>query len=176
MHAFYLACETCHAVPDAGQAPNVFRWYSKDTGEIVSNPLALQDIEDAYTNESSLHVYPTYGNYGAKIVPGVLEEDGFKLLHNAQDLAFVVRYIQEREKLLPEKKSQMETMIHRKVANKPLECIRCHSEQDPYFSFSELGYPPTRERELTNTAVVGMIRRYKEFYIPSFLHPGGREQ
>lgn len=177
MHAFYLACETCHASRPADGQKYEFRWYSKSTGDIVPNPLALKDIEDAYTNQqSAMHVYPTYGNYGAKIAPGTIVNGKFKLLHDAKDLAFVTKYIQEREKLLPEKKSQMEQKIHEEVAEKPIECVRCHSERDQYFSFSQLGYPPTRERELTNTAVVGMIRKYKEFYIPSFLHPGGRQE
>lgn len=176
MHAFYLACETCHATPEEGAPAWQFRWYDKDTGEIVPNPTALAEIEEIYTSEEFLHSYPTYGNYGAKIVPGAGEGNEFKLLHGAKEMLFVEKFITEQERLQPEQKSQMKTVIHRKVANEPVECDGCHTQEDQYFSFAELGYPPTRERELTNTAVVGMIRKYKEFYIPSFLTPGSRTE
>jgi hypothetical protein len=176
MHAFYLACETCHATPEEGDPPWQFRWYDKDTGEIVPNPTALADIEAIYASEDSIESYPTYGNYGAKIVPGAEESGGFKLLHGPKEMLFVEKFVAEQERLQPEQKSQMKTVIHRKVANDPVGCDGCHTQEDQYFSFAELGYPPTRERELTNTAVVGMIRKYKEFYIPSFLAPGGRRE
>jgi len=175
MHAFYLACETCHATPDEGAPDWQFRWYDKDTGDLVTNPPALSEIEEIYTHEDA-HSYPTYGNYGAKIVPGVDEGNQFRLLHGAKEMLFVEKFIAEQERLQPEQKSQMKTVIHRKVANEPVECDGCHTRENQYFSFAELGYPPTRERELTNTAVVGMIRKYKEFYITSFLSPGGRTE
>ncbi len=176
MHAFYLACEACHARTEEGEPAWEFGWYNKDNGDIVSNPVALVDIEEIYTSENADDIYPTYGNYGAKIAPGRQEGGEFKVLHGPKEIAFVEKYTEQQERLQPEKKSQMKTVIHRKVASEPVECDLCHTEEDPYFSFEELGYPPTRARELTNTAVVGMIRKYNEFYIPNFLSPGGQEK
>ena len=171
MHAFYLACESCHMPPEKGAPARKFRWYDKDTGRLVANPRALHDIEDSY--RTAERTYPTYGNYGAKIAPGTQENGAFRLLHGEKDMAFVERYIAEQDRLGPEQKSQMKRVIHRGVSKEPVECKSCHNEIDQYLPFAELGYPPRRTAELTNTSVVGMIDKYKEFYIPSFLTPGG---
>ncbi len=170
MHAFYLACETCHMPPEEGQPDHEFRWYDKDSGKLVPNPRALHDIEESY--RTAARIYPTYGNYGAKIAPGIEENGSFRLLHGKKDMLFVERYISEQGRLTPEKKSQMERVIHRGVSEKPIECKYCHNDQDQFLPFAKLGYPPQWTTELTNSSVVGMIEKYKEFYIPSFLTPG----
>ena len=56
-----------------------FRWYDKDTGVVVSNPDVLIEIEESYNNPTKI-MYPTYGNYGAKIAPGYVEEESFRFL------------------------------------------------------------------------------------------------
>ena len=173
MHTFYLACETCHSKPEKTNTSWDFRWYDKDTGTIVDNPLALKQIEDMFTTEEARKQYPVYGNYGAKIAPTFDDYGEISLLHGQKEMAFVERYQTEQERLAPEKKSQMKRVIHRKVSKEPVQCKGCHREKDPYIPFDELGYPPTRARELTNVGVVGMIRKYKQFYLPSILKPGG---
>ena len=40
------------------------------------------------------------------------------------------------------------------------------------FPIAMLGYPPRRVEELTTTAVVGMIDKYEEFWMPHLLKPG----
>jgi hypothetical protein len=170
MHTFYLACETCH-VSDKDESDRQFRWYNKDNGELVPNPVALRDIEELYRTKSA-HIYPTYGNYGAKIVPGKKQGELFVLTHGPKEMAFADRYIEEQERLGPEQKSQMKKVIHRKVSSEPITCKQCHDEKEQYLPLAELGYPPTRLSELTDSSVVGMILKYREFYIPRFLTPG----
>ena len=92
-----------------------FRWYDKDSGEVVANPRALVDIEDSYRQGLTRAKYPLYGNYGAKIAPGRLDGDGFSFLWGPEDRAFVERYIQKRGLLEPERMSQMDHAIHRGV-------------------------------------------------------------
>ena len=58
MHAFYTACETCHIRPDKKTDNLVFRWYNKQTGKISSNPLALVEIEKAYSQDSRNFILP----------------------------------------------------------------------------------------------------------------------
>ncbi len=173
MHAFYLGCETCHIQPGKDAPAWEFRWYDKATGKVAENPVALVEIEDSYKTAESMRKYPVYGNYGAKIAPGRIEDGEFRFLHNEDDMAFVARYIAEQDHLGPEQKSQMKRVIHDAVNKKPLQCDGCHQQKAPYIPFGELGYPPRRVSELTDTSVVGMIRKYKEFYIPNFLTPGG---
>jgi len=173
MHAFYLACETCHSQPKKGDPSWDFRWSSKDNGKLVGNPSALVAIEKMYTSKSAAEQYPVYGNYGAKIAPVSNDMGAYRLLHGSKEMVFVRRYLVEQERLGPAQKSQMKRIIHRKVSNKPVQCNECHRDENQYIPFAELGYPPTRLRELTNVAAVGMIKKYKKFYIPSFLKPGG---
>lgn len=171
MHAFYVACESCHIRPEDSNKKIAFRWYDKKTGKITSNPLALIEIEEAYARNDGAS-YPTYGNYGAKIAPGTIEAGQFKLIHTEEDKNFVERYLNEEKGLSQKQKSQMKKIIHSGINKKPIECNQCHRENDSYIPFAGLGYPPRRVDELTNTSVVGMIDKYKEFYIPNFLTPG----
>jgi len=168
MHAFYTACETCHIRSEKGESTLAFRWYNKETGEREANPTALVEIEKKYANPDDAS-YPTYGNYGVKIAPGTIENDAFSFLKTEKDKAFVERYVKEERALTQQQQSQMKKVIHKGINKKPIECNQCHQEKDPYIPFAELGYPPRRVDELTNTSVVGMIDKYKEFYIPNFL-------
>ncbi len=164
MHAFYMACETCHVRPAKEQKSYVFRWYDKKTGQIVANPRGLNTL-----NESM------YGNYSAKISPGMVKQDGsFQFVNGPKALAFVERYLKEEDLLDDTQKSKMKKVIHRLVNSDPLICDGCHTKKtSPYLPFTSLGYPQRRLRELTSTEVVGMINKYQKFYIPNLLKGGG---
>jgi len=172
MHAFYTACETCHIRGEKDNPNLSFRWYDKETGEISNNPLELVEIEESYSHSDGKNYYPTYGDYGAKIAPGLMKEGKFSFLKSHKDKSFVDRYLAEKDKLTAEQKSQMEKVIHKQVNKQPVECNFCHQEEKSYIPFAELGYPPRRVQELIRTSAVGMIEKYKEFYIPNFLSPG----
>ena len=171
MHAFYTACETCHIRP-GNRDQWTFRWFDKENGELAANPTALVEIEKMYDHPDS-PFYPTYGNYGVKIAPGVIKNDTFKFIKTEKDKEFVERYLAEQDNLSQQQKSQIKKLVHKGINKKPIECNQCHQETNPYLPFAKLGYPPRRVEELTNTSVVGMIDKYKEFYIPNFLTPSG---
>ncbi|MCU7905638.1 MAG: cytochrome C [Candidatus Thiodiazotropha sp. (ex Epidulcina cf. delphinae)] len=164
MHAFYMACETCHVRPEGNEPRYEFRWYDKETGKVVANPPGLNTLDESM-----------YGNYAAKISPGELRRDGtFKFLNGPKELAFVERYLKEESRLNDTQKSKMKKVIHRNVNEDPLICDGCHTIVDePYLPYTLLGYPQRRLHELTSTEVVGMINKYKEFYIPHLLRGGG---
>ena len=172
MHAFYTACETCHIRPDNNIKQWTFRWSDKDNGELSANPRALVEIEEMYDRPAS-PFYPTYGNYGVKIAPGTIDDNEFKFIKTEKDKVFVERYLAEQDNLSQQQKSQIKKLVHKDINKKPIECNQCHQEKAPDLPFAELGYPPRRVEELTNTSVVGMIDKYKEFYIPNFLTPNG---
>lgn len=163
MHAFYLACETCHIRHKESEAPWSFRWYDKHNGQIIDNPPGLVSLEKE-----------KYGNYGAKIAPGTATADGgFRLINGEKERAFVVDYLEKKDQLSSMQQSKMKQVIHRLVDEKPLICDDCHTvEGTPYLPFAELGYPPRRLRDVTSTEVVGMIKKYSQFYLPKLLAPG----
>ena len=166
MHAFFLACETCHVLPSETDQAWGFRWYEKANGEATGTPLSLVEIEDISRTGLTRAKYPTYGNYGAKIAPdkGVLGKDD-----RARDVAVAERYLAEQAKLSAQQKSQISRMIHRRMSESPVRCPDCHRESDPYLPLGELGYPPRRIAQLTHAEVVGMIEKYKDFYLPGVL-------
>lgn len=163
MHAFFIACETCHIKQKPEQGPWAFRWYDKKNGQVIANPPGLVATEKE-----------KYGNYGTKFAPGTLAADGsFRFLNDDRERAFVTDYLKNKDGLSSTAQSKMKKVIHRMVDEKPLLCDGCHtSSQTPYIPFAELGYPPRRIQQLTNTEIVGMVQKYREFYIPKFLLPG----
>ncbi len=161
MHAFYMACETCHVRPEAaGEGSWVFKWYDKDNGNAIPTPAGVNTLDEAM-----------YGNYSAKMAPGKIGSDGkFRFLNGPKELAFVNKYLQEEGRLNDTQKSKMKKVIHRNVNEDPLLCEGCHTIKGvPYLPFIEMGYPKARLHDLTSTEVVGMINKYQEFYIPEFL-------
>jgi len=137
MHTFYLACETCHSLPEKKSAAWDFKWYNKKSAVIVENPLSLTKIEDIVTTDNPQKQYPVYGHYGTKIAPTYKDAGENKLLHGKKEMAFAKRYLTEQERLTPEKKSQMKRVIHRKVSKKPGLCKQCHKEKAPSIPFGE---------------------------------------
>ena len=176
MHAFYLACETCHVLPKKGDPKWQFRWLDKKGGGVVSNPPKLVNIDIPHQDDPGKEKYVSYGNYGAKIAPGYMENGQFRFISTEKDIEFVMGYIKKQDMLGTAQQSQMKKVIHRKVGNKPIECTSCHKEQNYYVPFDKLGYPPRRLEELTSTSVVGMIQKYKKFWIASFLTPGKKTE
>lgn len=173
MHAFYIACETCHIRTEENEAHWVFSWVDKETGLPVPNPPTLVEIEDSYLQERDYEKkYLTYGNYGTKITPGKMVNGKIEFLKRGKMMTFVEDFLEKQQVLGPAQKSQVKNVIHKGTNKKPIDCDQCHNDKDQYIPFGELGYPPRRTDELTNTAVVGMISKYSEFWIPSLLSPG----
>jgi len=176
MHAFYIGCETCHMYPQDDEPPLDFRWYDKLDGKTVPNPTKLVDIENSFTNmEGFESKYVTYGNYGAKIGPGKTVDGNFEFLKRGNMMNYVLGYLEQQLLLSESQQSQAKSVIHRDINAEPIECEACHNNTQEYIPFAQLGYPPRRVEELTNTAVVGMIKKYEEFWIPDLLSPGQRD-
>jgi hypothetical protein len=98
------------------------------------------------------------------------------LLHGAEDIQLADRYLAERDRLSAEQKKERLDGMHKKVSKEAVRCQSCHREGETYIPFAELGYPPTRMRELALNPVVGMVQKYEQFYIPSFLAPGDKRR
>lgn len=174
MHAFYLACETCHSSPGEGAPPWTFRWHDKKTGKVVPNPRAIVNIEDAYRDRGSAREFPVYGDYGAKITPTSKEAGEQALLHGAKDMQQVERYLVERDRVSAGEKKERLDLFHKKVGKEAVGCQNCHRQDRPYIPFAELGYPPTRLRELADNPVIGMLQKYDQFYLPNYLLPADK--
>ena len=172
MHAFYTACQTCHIRAENEVQRLAFRWSDKQTGQQTVNPKDLVEIENSYAT-GDRDTYPTYGNYGAKIAPGFIADNTFSFIKDSDEKAKAVmdRYISQEQSLTTQQKSQMNEFLHKRITKEPVVCDECHNDETPYIPFAELGYPPRRVDELADSSVVGMIEKYKEFFIPEFITP-----
>jgi hypothetical protein len=176
MHTFYLACETCHSPPAAGAPPWDFRWHDKKTGKVVANPRQIFNIEEAYRKRRQTREYPVYGDYGAKISPSNATAGEPQLLHGPKEMAEVERYLAGRGRIDDTAKKERLDFFHQKVAKESVRCESCHRGERPYIPFAELGYPPTRLRELADNPVIGMLSKYDRFYMPKLVAPADKSR
>jgi hypothetical protein len=156
MHAFFMACETCHTRFDDPKSPPVYKWYDRETGQIVPSPVA--------------GARP--GAYNSKIVPFEMENGSLVRVDSDQRIAFADEYIKVSSTLTELQKTKGLNMIHSVDTKKPYVCADCHQKDKPVLSLKELGYPPERIASIESNEVVGMIDKYKTFFMPDFLKPG----
>jgi hypothetical protein len=156
MHAFFIACQTCHVKLEDGEKTNVYKWYDRKTGDIVDSPV---------------NGAPP-GTYNAKIIPFVRENGQLVRIDSEDKIQFATEY-KKNEKVLSEgQKSMAKKLIHKFISKVPVSCENCHTNNNPTLPLAELGYPKTRIDSITSTEVVGMIKKYTEFHMPKMLSPG----
>lgn len=156
MHAFFIACQTCHVKLGEDEKTNVYKWYDRKTGDIVASPV---------------NGAPP-GTYDAKIIPFVRENGKLVRIDSEDKIQFATDY-KTNEKVLSEgQKSKAKKLIHKIISKTPVTCESCHTKNNPTLPLAELGYPQTRIDSITSTEVVGMIKNYTEFHMPKMLSPG----
>ena len=156
MHAFFVACQSCHVKPTAEQKTGIYKWYERATGQIVDSPV----------NGASP------GSYGAKIIPFIKEGDEIVRIDSQDKIDFVNEYRKMEQTLTEGQKSKAKKIIHQDISTKPVMCEECHRKENPVLPLVHLGYPKERVDSITSTEVVGMIKNYTKFYMPKMLHPG----
>jgi hypothetical protein len=161
MHSTFIACQTCHVRLEGDQKTGIFKWYDRTSGEIVPSPVS----ED---------VLP--GTYPAKIIPFEKVNGQVRRIDSQEKIQFAQEY-EEREKSLTElQKVKAKKIIHEQVDKKPYTCEDCHQKEAPLLPLKDLGFPQHRIDAIRSTEVIGMIKKYTEFYIPRILEPGFGQQ
>lgn len=160
MHAFFVACQTCHVKLEKEQKTGIFKWYDRTTGEIVASP-----VEKARP-----------GSFKAKIIPFERVAGKLQRIDSQERIDFSREY-REREKTLSEaQRSKAKKLIHKIISKQPYICEDCHQKENPLLPLAEIGYPKERIDSITSTEVVGMIKNYTKFYMPKMLHPGEQKK
>ncbi len=156
MHAFFVACQTCHVKLEGESKTGIFKWYDRTTGEIVASP-----VEKAKP-----------GSFKAKIIP--IENVGGTLqrVDGMENMDFAHEYKKNEPTLSEAQRSKAKKLIHKIVSKQPYICEDCHQKEKPLLPLEDLGYPKERIDSITSTEVVGMIKNYTEFYMPHMLQPG----
>jgi hypothetical protein len=156
MHAFFVACETCHVQFDASQKTGIYKWYDRKTGEIVASPVKTGSP----------------GSFKAKIIPFENIGGSIQRVDSEDRISFALDYKENEKTLTEAQKSKAKKLIHKIVSKQPHICEDCHQKERPLLPLEDIGYPRERIDSITSTEVVGMIKNYTKFYMPKMLQPG----
>lgn len=157
MHASYISCQTCHVRLEGPEWTGVYKWYDRQTGEIVGSPV----------KESAAP-----GAYNSKIIPFVKVNGELQRIDTQEKMDFAHAYREQEQTLTNIQKSRAQKIIHKMIDKKPYICLDCHQKESPLLPYRELGYSQRRIETFVSTEVVGMIKNYTKFYMPRMLHPG----
>ena len=148
-HAYFMACEVCH-LEDKKRNFASFKWLDDKTGKVMN-------------------FYPT--KLKAKIIPVEVVNGSIQRLDESSDREFVDKYLALRDSLDADQEAAAKVRMHKNVSDTSITCNECHtSENIPYIPYDELYYSQQRIDDLAGTNIVGMINKYKRFYIPNLLN------
>jgi cytochrome c553 len=147
-HTGLIACSVCHARKEPGTKDIIFKWVDLKTGEILDK------------------VEGEYGKYPAEIYPIKIDNEGRKTISRPVDDTAARHYLIIKDKLTSDQIAQAKIKLHEHISDKPVFCSDCH-KKDGYLDFIKLGFSVQRVNHLNSTEVVGMILKYKTFYLPS---------
>lgn len=154
MHSDFFACESCHIRLDDNKK---YTWYSKENGK--------------ETEKTDISGY--LSNIKEKLVPLKYDNGQYVRFDSEARHSFVNQFKDMLPELTPAKKSQGLKLIHQSVSKKPVQCDECHAQNrdEAYLPLADIGYQEKRIAQILSNEVVGMVNKYKRFYIPSFLAP-----
>lgn len=155
-HSGFMACSVCHTRKEPGTEDILFAWVDRATGKIVNK------------------VKGEYGKYQAKIFPVKIDAQGQKQIFKPVDETAAQQYIKIKDIFTPDQAAQAKLRLHEHISVKPVFCSDCH-KKDGYLDFEKLGFPLYRINHLNSTEVVGMINKYKTFYLPTEIDFGAEK-
>lgn len=147
-HTGFIACAVCHARKEPGDKSIDFMWVDHETGNMTTK------------------VKGGYGKYPAKIFPIQILAAGQKKIFRPVDDKMAQQYLLHKDQYTPDQVAQVKIKLHEGISPKPVFCSDCHQE-DGYLDFAKIGFSMQRINHLNSTEVVGMIEKYKTFYLPS---------
>jgi len=162
MHTQFVGCMTCHA--DERKVPEntvTLRWLNYSGIEVKGKPFGI-DVDPA--TGSLLET----DDYYSKIVPYTTLNGREALLEITEDAPEAQEFIKLRSQLSDQDMGSIKKAFHSQVNPIGRFCTRCHAaEKESYVPFRALGFSDKRINALTNVNIVGIVQKYKEFYIPT---------
>jgi len=152
-HTGFIACAVCHARKKPGDNRIEFAWIDRKTGEIAAEAQGQ------------------YGKYTAKIFPIQITAEGHKKIYEPVDDQTARQFLLTKDKYSPDQVAQAKIKMHEHISPEPVFCSDCH-KKDGYLDYAKLGFPMKRINHLNSSEVVGMIEKYKTFYLPSAIDFG----
>jgi hypothetical protein len=167
MHTQFLACMTCHADPNKVDEQKLSLRWANYSGLPVSGPHFGTDLDP--TNG---YLLPTDDLF-SKIVPYYDEGERESLLEITEDDPQALEFARLQNRLTGREKEAIKKSFHRTVTPKGRFCTRCHTrEEKSFIPFRKLGFSEQRIGELTSLNIIGMVQKYKKFYMPNLMQRG----
>ena len=159
LHIGFISCSVCHARRNsAGQDPE---------GSIERDQLGFMWV-DRETGEFRDSVEGEYGKYPAKIYPVWHTQDGSRQIHAPINQEAAQRFLDLRPQLTSDQVSEAKAKLHEPLSEQPVFCSDCH-QKDSYMDYEKLGFEKRRIDHIVSSEIVGMIDKYKTFYLPSVI-------
>jgi len=164
MHTQFIGCLTCHVDPRKVPEKSInLRWLNY-SGIKVTGPKYGVAI-----NPDTGHLVDT-DDYYSKIVAYSNYQGEEKLLEITSDSPEAKEFSAIHQKLSDRDREAVKKTFHRTVSPKGRFCSRCHTgEKESYLPFRKLGFSEQRIRDLTSLNIIGLVEKYKEFYMPNLL-------
>lgn len=162
MHTQFIGCMTCHNDPRKIDEKTLsFGWLNYSGLEVSGPPYGtLIDPKTGFISETD--------DYYSKIVAYTSSNSGQQLLELTEDTPDVSEFVQLRGEFTSQERAVYKKALHKLVSPKGRFCTRCHSkENESYMPFRKLGFSEQRITDLTNINIVGIVEKYREFYMPS---------
>lgn len=171
MHTQFVGCLTCHA--DADKIPEeelVFRWLNFTGIDVEGKPFGTE------TDPVTGGLFATDDFY-SKIVLYRKKDGQEELIEIPESRPDARDFIPMRSQLDTAQQGAAKRRFHAHVNPIGRFCTRCHSPEDESFlPLRELGFSDVRVAALTNLNIVGIVQKYREFYIPTIFKQGMTEQ
>ncbi len=169
MHTQFIDCMTCHTDPKKEPEDSYrFAWLNFSGIKVAGPPYGTSIDPD-----SGLLI--TTDDFYSKIVVYANGKTKPRLLALPEDSPDVQEFTRlKTEGALSDRDMEaLKRRFHASIMGAGRTCSRCHTQQDKsYLPFQELGFSTQRIADLTDLAVIGIIEKYREFYIPSLFMKG----
>ncbi len=165
MHTQFLGCMTCHVSPEKINVNNISLQWLNYSGLDVTGPHFGTDYDP-----STGFLIET-DDYFSKIVAYETNVDSVSLIEITEDDPMAVDFVRVQEKLKGRDREAVKKSLHNTVIPKGRFCPSCHTQIEKSFvPFKQLGFSDDRISDLTNMNIIGIVEKYKEFYMPDLLN------
>ncbi len=162
MHTFYFSCEICH-VPQHQNGDQMFEnfyWFSKDDGEVQEQAMGCDTLLEERVD--------------CRVAPFVRVNGRLERFDGPELATLTSEYQDLKPTLSRGQRVDYLRRIHDGLTPEPVSCRDCHDPEVSYLPLRELGYSEQRIKELTGTAIIGLIEKYDEdelFHLPQLFSP-----
>lgn len=162
MHTQFVGCMTCHTDDrKVSESTMTLRWLNYSGIKVKGKPFGTDvDPKTGFLLETD--------DYYSKVVAYTNLNGQEALLEITEDAPEAQEFIKLRSQLSDQDLGAIKKAFHSQVNPIGRFCTRCHAgEKESFVPFRALGFSDKRISALTNVNIVGIVQKYKEFYIPT---------